>query len=103
MVFAAEFDELWHARHRAVFIHDFADDAGRIETGDARQVHGGFGLSGTNEHAAITSTQGEHVPRASEIMRTGLRVNRRQDGYSAVGSADAGGHANLGVNGFAEG
>src|SRR3989442_5994742 len=29
IVFFAEFDELWHAGHGAVFVQDFANDSGR--------------------------------------------------------------------------
>ena len=47
-----ELRQLRHAGHRAVLVHDFADDAGRIEAGDAREIDGRFGLAGAHEHAA---------------------------------------------------
>ena len=65
----AEFDELRHAGHGAVFTHDFADDAGRSESGDAREVHGGFGLAGADEHAAVARAQREDVAGAREVLR----------------------------------
>src|SRR5687767_8585421 len=37
-VLPAELRELGHARHRAVLVHDFAEDGGRVEAGDPREV-----------------------------------------------------------------
>ena len=66
---AAEFRELRQARHRAVVIHDFADHARGSESGDARQIHRRFGLSGAHQHAAVSRAQRENVSRAREIGR----------------------------------
>src|SRR5205807_5273649 len=38
IVLAAKFDELRHAGHGAVFIHDFADDTGIVESSNTRNV-----------------------------------------------------------------
>ena len=51
-VLLRELRQLRHARHRAVFVHDFADDAGRIQPGDPRQIDRRFGLAGAHQHAA---------------------------------------------------
>jgi len=103
IVFAAKIDELRHTRHGAVFIHDFADNARRIESGNAGQVDGGFGLTSTNENATVTSAQREHVARPGKILGPGLGVDGGEDGDSAIGSADAGGDAELGIDGFTKG
>ena len=103
VVFAAKIDELRHTRHGAVFIHDFADDAGRIESGNASQVDGGFGLPSANENATVSSAQRKHVAGPGEILGPSFRVDGGQDGDGAIGSADACGDAALGVDGFAEG
>ena len=103
IVLRAELLELRHASHGAVFIHDFADDAARTEAGDAREVHARFGLAGANEHAAFFGAQGKDVAGASEILRLGLGINRRENGYGAVGGADASSDAGAGVNGFGKG
>src|SRR5208283_2692108 len=50
-VLAAEGDEVGDAGHLAVVAHDFADDAGGGETGEAREIHRGLGLAGTDQHA----------------------------------------------------
>jgi len=102
-VLAAKFDQLRHAGHRAVFIHDFADHAGGREAGDAGQINGGLGLPGANENAAVAGAQGKHVARASEILRASLGIDSGENGDGAIGGADAGGDAELGVDGFAEG
>src|SRR5277367_4181244 len=44
-VFAAEGDEVGDAGHGAVVAHDFADDAGGVETGEPREVNGGLSLA----------------------------------------------------------
>ena len=48
----AVLDEVVDARHRAVVVHDLADDAGRVQPRQAREVDGGLGLAGALEHAA---------------------------------------------------
>ena len=69
VVHLAEFDQVGHTRHTAVFIHNFTDDAGRLEAGDAREVHTGFGLAGAHQDSAIASAQGKDVPGPREILR----------------------------------
>ena len=65
----AEFGELRHARHGAVRVHDFADDAAGFESGQARQIDGGFGLPGANQHAAFARAQRKHVAGTRQIAR----------------------------------
>src|SRR5260370_4839640 len=93
MVFLTKLNELRHAGHGAVFAHDFADDAGGSQAGDAREVHGCFRLTGANEHAALASAQRKNVAGAREVLWFGLRIDGREDGDGAVGSAAAGGDA----------
>ena len=45
-------DQVRDAGHRPVVVHDLADDAGRREPGEAREVDRGLGLAGALEHAA---------------------------------------------------
>ena len=101
IVFAAKFDELRHAGHGAVFAHDFADDAGRIESGDARKIDAGFGLPGAHQHAAIARAQRENVAGTREVLRLGLGIDGGEDGDGTVGSADTGGDADARVDCFA--
>ena len=62
--------ELGHPGHGAVVVHDFADHAGGIEPGDARQVDRRLGLARPHEHAAGSRPQGKHVPGARQVLRT---------------------------------
>ena len=96
-------DQLRHARHGAVLIHDFADDSAGFELGQAGQIDGGLGLSGANQHAAFAGAQGEDVARAGEVARTAGGPDGGADGVGAVGRGDSGGDALGGVDGFAEG
>src|SRR5579883_3287264 len=68
-VLAAKLGELPHARHGAVFVHDFADLAGRIKPRDAREVHGSLRLSGADEHTPVFRAKGKHVSGPSEVLR----------------------------------
>ena len=76
-VLLRELRQLRHARHRAVVVHDFADDARRIETGDARQIDGRLGLTGAHHDAAVARAQRKHVTGPRQVRRLRLRVDRR--------------------------
>ena len=54
---------------RAVVVHDFADHAGRVQAGDARQIDGRLGLPGAHQHAAVARAQREHVPGPRQVAR----------------------------------
>jgi len=101
-MFLTKFDELRHAGHGAVFAHDFADDAGGSEARDAREVDAGFGLSSTNQDAAVTRAKRKDVAGASEILRTRFRIDSSEDGDGTVARADTGGDADARVNCFGE-
>ena len=86
--------QLRHARHRAVLVHDLADDAGRVEAGEARQVDRRLGLA---RRAASTpperGPQREHVAGPREVLGLRRGVDRGEHGRRAVGGGDAGGRA----------
>ena len=67
--------ELGHASHRAVGVHDLAEDRGRLEASQASEVDRRFGLARSNEHAASLRAQREHVAGAGEVRRTCSRVD----------------------------
>ena len=99
---AAELRQLRGARHRAVVVHDFADDAGMVQAGDAREVHGSFRLPGAHEHAAIARAQRVDVAGARQIFGARVRVGGRENCGGAVGGARAGGCPAARVNRLAE-
>ena len=63
----AELDQVGHARHGAVVVHDLADDAGGLEPGQAREVHRALGLARAPQHAALARAQRENVARPHEV------------------------------------
>ena len=77
------------AGHGAVGVHDFADDAHRLETGQPGQVDGPFGLSGPDEHAAVVGSQRKHVAGPHEVGRPGVVAGDQADGPRAVGGRNA--------------
>jgi hypothetical protein len=52
----AKFLELRHARHCAIFIHDFADHSRGIQSSDSRKINAGFCLTGADKHASDART-----------------------------------------------
>ena len=66
-VLAAEGDEVGDAGHFAVVAHDFADDAGGGEAGEAGQIDGGLGLAGADQNAAAARAQREDVAGTGEV------------------------------------
>src|SRR6266481_5759008 len=62
-----EADEVLAPRHRAVVIHDLANDAGGIEPGEPGDVDGGFGVSGADEDAAIARLLDDVLDRRDHL------------------------------------
>src|SRR5258705_3174816 len=89
-VLAGELRQLRHTGHRAVLVHDFADDACRIQAGHPREVDGRLRLTGADHHAAVARAKRRHVAGTGEVRRSGLPVDRRQHGRLAIGRGDAG-------------
>ena len=75
-VLARELRQLGHARHRAVLVHDLADDARRLQAGDARQIDRRLGVAGAHQHAAVARAQRKHVARARQVARRRARRDR---------------------------
>jgi hypothetical protein len=72
-------DQVRNAGHRPVLVHDLADDAGRVEAGEPREIDRGLGLTAALEHATRARAQGEHVARLDEILRPLAGVDRHLD------------------------
>jgi hypothetical protein len=84
------FVEVRDPGHRPVLVHDLAEDGGRVQARDAREVDGRLRLAGSLEHAAALRAQREHVAGAVEVRRLGRRVDRGQHRGRAVRGGDAG-------------
>jgi hypothetical protein len=85
--------EVRQAGHGAIWLHDLADHRRRGATGQARQIHRRFGMTGPDQHAAIASPQRKDVARHHDVFGAGLKGGGHGDGAGAVGGADAGGDA----------
>ena len=79
-----EIDQVVAPRHRSVFLQNFADDAGRLESRQPREVDRAFGLAGAHQHAAVTRTQRIDITRSNETRRSGVLAHRLEDGNGAV-------------------
>ena len=88
-----EGDEVGHARHGAVVVHDLADDAGGVEPGEPREIDAGLRVPGADQHAALARDQREHVARRDDVVVVLGGVDGGGDGAGAVVRGDAGGHA----------
>ena len=89
----AEGGEVRNAGHRAVVVHDLADDAGRNEPREPREVDRGLGLAGALEDAALLRAEREDVARLDEVVRRRARVDRDLDRPRAVVRRDSRGDA----------
>jgi hypothetical protein len=98
IVLFAEGDEVRQARHGAVGLHDLADDAGGLQAGQPRQVHGPLGLPGPHKDAALAGPDGEDVPRPREVLRLRALGDGHEDGPRPVGGADARRDAGTGID-----
>src|ERR1700679_579290 len=66
----AELDQVGHARHGAIILHDLADHAGGRESSHSGKVHRGLRLARAYENPSLTRPEWKHVSRAREVMRS---------------------------------
>ena len=84
LVGGAVLDQVGHAGHRPVVLHDLADDARRDHAGQPGQVDRGLGLAGALEHAAAARAKREDVARLDEVSALRGRVDGDLDRVRAV-------------------
>ena len=84
--------------HVAVRPHDFADYPCRRQTGQAREVHGSFGMAGALQHAAGARRKREDMAGAGKVARHSLFIQQHLDGVRPIIGADAGGHSMTGIH-----
>ena len=94
----AKLEEVREARHGAVFMEDFANDANRIKPGHADKIHRSLGMAGTAKDAAFPGLEGKNVAGRNEVVRGGMRVGKDANRPGAVVGADAGGDTGSGIN-----
>ncbi len=97
-VFGSEDFQIRQTGHFAVIIDDFADHAGRLETGQFRQINGGFGVALAFEHAAVLGNQREDVAGPVEGFGADGRIGQQLQAQRAVAGRDAGAGVFAGVD-----
>ena len=60
--------ELRQARHGAVVVQDFAENTGGLQTGEAREIDRGFGVTRAAEDTTFLRAQRKDVTRLDEIF-----------------------------------
>ena len=92
-VLTGEFDEIGKTRHRAVVVHDLADDTGRTTAREPRKVDGAFGLPDTAEHSALAGAKRKDVTGADDVRRLRVLGHSDLDRAGTIGGGDARRHA----------
>src|SRR4030095_448486 len=85
----AEENEVRHASHGAVIIHDFADDSGRLQSGETCQIDRGFGLAASLEDTSCAGTEWKNVSWSRKVFRTTVRSNSGADRLCTIVSRDS--------------
>ena len=86
-------NEVRQPRHRAVIVHDLADDAGRIETGKPRDIDSRLGVPRTHQNTAIPRHQRKYMAGRNDVRCAFGRVDGNGNGMGAVVRRDAGRNA----------
>src|SRR5215510_3912518 len=85
--------KLRQPRHRAIFIHDFTDNAGGIESSDACKIYRSLSLPRPHQHAAGFCSQRKYVPGAGEILWSRARIYRSKNGCRSVRGGNSGSYS----------
>src|SRR5919202_4942221 len=72
--------------HRAILVHNLADDPSRLEACKARQVYRRLRLSGPLQNATRSRPKRENVARHHQVVRSRRIVDRNPAGMSTVRS-----------------
>ena len=88
-----EGDQIRQPRHGAVVVHDLADHAGGVKPGEPRDIDGGFGVAGADQHAAILGDQREDMAGRHDVAIILGGIDGDGNGVGAVMRRDAGGDA----------
>ncbi len=85
-----EGDQIGQAGHRAVVIHDLADDAGRVQPGEARDIDRRLRMARAHQGSPFARHQREHMTRRRDVVARRLGVDGNRDRVRAIGGRDAG-------------
>ena len=89
---ATEFNEVRQSCHRAVIVHDLADDRCRLEARKRRHIATRLGVAGSYQYAPLLGPQRKHMAGLNQVGGTCLARNGRLNGARPVGRRNAGAH-----------
>jgi hypothetical protein len=75
--------------HRSVVGGELGDHAHPGQAGQCGEVDGCLGVAGTNEHAALSGPEREHVPGTAQLVGFGRGIGQCAHGRGAVGGRHA--------------
>lgn len=76
--------------HESVFVsYKFTDHSGRLEPGELRELHGGFGMASSFFEKARHRSQRKNVARLYKIFRFGLGVGQQAHRQRSVVGRDS--------------
>ena len=102
VVLVRDLDQPGQAGHGPVVVHDLAEHAGGIETGQLHHVDRGLGVSGPAQDAAVEGLQREDVARARQIVGPAFRTDEHLDRLGAVRRGNARRGTIHGIDGYGE-
>ncbi len=79
-----ERNQVRHAGHGAVVIHDLADNPGGIETGKPGQINGCFRMSGAHKDTTFARDQGKYMTRRRNVFGASCGVDGDRHGPRPV-------------------
>ncbi len=103
LVHLGKLRQLRHARHGAVLVHDFADHAGGIQSGQPRQIDRTLRLPGAPQHTALLRLQGENMTGLRQVAGLRLRIDCHMNGRGPIRGRNAGRNVFSRIDGHGEG
>ena len=82
--FFLNLEKLGQSSHRAILVEDLANDGRRIESGQAGQINGGFGVSSSPQNAAGFALQRKNVAWLHQLTRERVSTGQKLNGGCAV-------------------
>ena len=79
-----EANEVRHACHGPVIIHDLADHSGGLQSCESCQIDGGFGLAASLEYAPVACTEWKDMARTRKVFSTTVGINCGSDCFRTI-------------------
>src|SRR5271157_358100 len=86
-------DEIRKPGHCSVVVHHLTDYACRSQPCEPCQVYAAFGLTGPDQHSAISGFEGKHMTGRNQVCGSGPSIHSSEDRDRSVMGRNAGGCA----------